>query len=81
MEKKRAFSQASLPAFELDVVSCRVCAYFMSQLRAGRPIVVPVLEQGFEAERLWTLERSGDRAIVQKHGWVRFVPMTGLAQG
>ena len=53
----------------------------MSQLRAGRPIVVPVLEQGFEAERLWTLERSGDRAIVQKHGWVRFVPMTGLAQG
>jgi protein-L-isoaspartate(D-aspartate) O-methyltransferase len=55
--------------------------HLVSQLREGRRIVVPVLEQGFEAERLWTLQRSGDRAIVQKHGWVRFVPMTGLAQG
>ena len=52
--------------------------HLISQLRQGGRIVAPVLERAFDAERLWSFERVGDGHVARPHGWVRFVPMTGM---
>jgi len=52
--------------------------HLVAQLRQGGRIVVPVLERGLDAERLWTFERVGQGHVARPHGWVRFVPMTGM---
>jgi protein-L-isoaspartate(D-aspartate) O-methyltransferase len=69
--------------FDAIIVTCspeRVPAPLVTQLREGGRMIIPVGEAG-GAQELYLLEKRGTKVVQSAVMPVRFVPMTGRAQG